>query len=53
MRSPHIVDGRNVLDLETVRAASFVYDSIGHPASGVSEHPPVQASGPRAPLFDR
>jgi UDPglucose 6-dehydrogenase len=33
MRTPLIVDGRNVLDPETVRAAGFTYDSIGRAAS--------------------
>ncbi len=33
MRTPLIVDGRNVLDPETARAAGFTYESIGRAAS--------------------
>ena len=33
MRNPLIVDGRNMLDPETVRAAGFVYEGIGRAAS--------------------
>jgi UDPglucose 6-dehydrogenase len=33
MRTPLIVDGRNLLDPETVRAAGFTYDSIGRATS--------------------
>jgi UDPglucose 6-dehydrogenase len=33
MRGNLIVDGRNLLDPETVRAAGFVYEGIGRPAS--------------------
>ena len=29
MASPVIVDGRNLLDAERVRAAGFVYEGIG------------------------
>jgi UDPglucose 6-dehydrogenase len=35
MRSPLIVDGRNLLDPETVREAGFVYEGIGRPSSPV------------------
>lgn len=31
MRTPLIVDGRNLLDPETVRAAGFTYEGIGRP----------------------
>jgi UDPglucose 6-dehydrogenase len=33
MRTPLIVDGRNLLDPETARAAGFTYDSIGRATS--------------------
>jgi UDPglucose 6-dehydrogenase len=33
MRNPLIVDGRNMLDPETVRAAGFAYEGIGRAAS--------------------
>jgi UDPglucose 6-dehydrogenase len=33
MQEPLIVDGRNLLDPEAVRAAGFVYEGIGRPAS--------------------
>jgi UDPglucose 6-dehydrogenase len=35
MRSPLIVDGRNLLDAETTRRAGFVYEGIGRPGSPV------------------
>jgi len=35
MRSPLIVDGRNLLDPETVRQAGFAYEGIGRPSSPV------------------
>ena len=33
MANPLIVDGRNLLDPETVRAAGFVYEGIGRPSA--------------------
>jgi UDPglucose 6-dehydrogenase len=33
MANPLIVDGRNLLDPETVRQAGFVYEGVGRPAS--------------------
>jgi UDPglucose 6-dehydrogenase len=33
MRTPLIVDGRNLLDPQTVRAAGFAYESVGRPSS--------------------
>jgi UDPglucose 6-dehydrogenase len=33
MRTPLIVDGRNLLDPAAVRAAGFVYESVGRPSS--------------------
>jgi UDPglucose 6-dehydrogenase len=37
MRTPLVVDGRNLLDPAEVRAAGFAYESVGRPAdpSGV------------------
>ncbi|MGH3022448.1 MAG: UDP-glucose dehydrogenase family protein [Gaiellaceae bacterium] len=40
MREPLIVDGRNLLDPATVRAAGFAYESVGRP-SGLVSHPSV------------
>jgi UDPglucose 6-dehydrogenase len=34
MRTPLIIDGRNLLDGETVAAAGFAYEGIGRPALG-------------------
>ena len=31
MRQPVLIDGRNLYDPQTVRAAGFRYDSIGRP----------------------
>ena len=36
MRTPLIVDGRNLLDPATVRAAGFAYESVGRPSSLLS-----------------
>jgi UDPglucose 6-dehydrogenase len=33
MRNPLIIDGRNLLDPETVRSAGFAYEGIGRPTS--------------------
>ena len=55
MRRPLIVDGRNLLDPETARAAGFTYEGIGRAASPLSALPEtdepaaqrrVRASGP-------
>jgi UDPglucose 6-dehydrogenase len=47
MRTPLIVDGRNLLDPETVRRAGFAYEGIGRPASpvegGLAPQPPELA----------
>jgi hypothetical protein len=34
MANPLMVDGRNFLDAEAVRAAGLTYDGIGRPAVG-------------------
>jgi UDPglucose 6-dehydrogenase len=38
MRTPLIVDGRNVLDPETARALGFVYEGVGRPEPVKVEH---------------
>jgi UDPglucose 6-dehydrogenase len=45
MATPLIVDGRNLLDPEAVRAAGFLYEGIGRPrhASPPQPHPAVDA----------
>src|ERR671922_2186681 len=51
MRTPVIVDGRNLLDPERARAAGFTYEGIGRAASPLSALPevdePVHLPGPR------
>jgi UDPglucose 6-dehydrogenase len=37
MRTPLIIDGRNVLDPEAARALGFVYEGVGRPAAGALE----------------
>ena len=39
MNGPLIVDGRNLLDPETVRRAGFTYEGIGRPSWPVEERP--------------
>jgi UDPglucose 6-dehydrogenase len=39
MRTPLIVDGRNLLNPDAVRAAGFVYEAIGRPASPLYDVP--------------
>jgi UDPglucose 6-dehydrogenase len=39
MRNPLIIDGRNLLDPEAVRAAGFAYDGIGRAASPLASLP--------------
>jgi UDPglucose 6-dehydrogenase len=39
MRTPLIIDGRNMLDAATVRAAGFDYESVGRPSSLLSSLP--------------
>jgi UDPglucose 6-dehydrogenase len=41
MRTPFIVDGRNLLDPEAVRAAGFAYEGIGRPSSPFAGLPEV------------
>jgi UDPglucose 6-dehydrogenase len=42
MRRPLIIDGRNLLDAETVRAAGFGYEGIGRPASPLESLPTAE-----------
>jgi UDPglucose 6-dehydrogenase len=42
MRTPLIVDGRNLLDPEAVRAAGFTYDSIGRATSDLRGLPETE-----------
>jgi UDPglucose 6-dehydrogenase len=37
MRNPLVVDGRNFLDDEALRAAGFTYEGIGRPAASAVE----------------
>jgi hypothetical protein len=46
MRTPLIVDGRNLLDPETVRSAGFRYEAIGRASSDLSVLPEMQAAEP-------
>jgi UDPglucose 6-dehydrogenase len=39
MRRPIVVDGRNLLDPETVRAAGFAYEGVGRPGSPFASLP--------------
>jgi UDPglucose 6-dehydrogenase len=45
MRTPLVIDGRNVLDAGRLRAAGFAYDGVGRPAAGV----PANAAAAEAP----
>ena len=42
MRKPVIIDGRNLLDPETARAAGFVYEGIGRAASPLAALPETE-----------
>jgi UDPglucose 6-dehydrogenase len=45
MRRPVIIDGRNLLDPEAVRAAGFVYEGIGRAASPLAALPETDEPG--------
>ncbi len=47
MRNPLIVDGRNLLDPDAVRASGFAYDCIGRPVSSFEALPQVAEPGER------
>ena len=42
MRTPLLIDGRNMLDPETARAAGFVYEGIGRAASSLRAMPETE-----------
>jgi len=42
MRRPVVIDGRNLLDPETARAAGFVYEGIGRAASALAALPETE-----------
>jgi UDPglucose 6-dehydrogenase len=46
MRTPLIVDGRNLLDPQAVRAAGFLYEAIGRPRFDLSALPETEAPEP-------
>jgi UDPglucose 6-dehydrogenase len=48
MANPLLVDGRNFLDAEAVRAAGLVYEGIGRPSEQTSPEPPKAAPGREA-----
>jgi UDPglucose 6-dehydrogenase len=48
MRNPLIVDGRNMLDPETARAAGFTYEGIGRAASSFDALPETEEREPTA-----
>jgi UDPglucose 6-dehydrogenase len=46
MRTPLIVDGRNMLDSDAVRAAGFLYEGVGRPASPLHAVPETSEREP-------
>jgi len=46
MRGPVIIDGRNMLDPEAVRARGFVYEGIGRASSSLAELPETKEREP-------
>jgi UDPglucose 6-dehydrogenase len=49
MRTPLIIDGRNLLDPAEVRAAGFAYEGIGRPTSPLDSLPETEEPTLRAP----
>ena len=49
MRTPLIVDGRNMLDPVAVREAGFAYEAIGRPSAAVRQGAPGRAPRDRVP----
>jgi UDPglucose 6-dehydrogenase len=47
MRNPLIVDGRNLLDPDAVRAAGFAYEAIGRASSDLTEIPEIEEPAPK------
>jgi UDPglucose 6-dehydrogenase len=50
MRTPLIIDGRNLLDPDEVRAAGFAYEGIGRPSSPLDLLPETTETNVPAPL---
>jgi UDPglucose 6-dehydrogenase len=50
MRNPLIIDGRNLLDPETARAAGFTYEAIGRASSDLSALPETEEPEPEPDL---
>jgi UDPglucose 6-dehydrogenase len=50
MRTPLIVDGRNLLDPDAVRAAGFTYESMGRASSDLGALPETEESEPEPEL---
>jgi UDPglucose 6-dehydrogenase len=46
MRNPLIIDGRNMLDPDTVRAAGFTYEAIGRASSALQAVPETEEREP-------
>jgi UDPglucose 6-dehydrogenase len=46
MRTPLLVDGRNLLDPDEARAAGFIYESIGRASQEVEEPAAADAVEP-------
>jgi UDPglucose 6-dehydrogenase len=46
MRTPLIVDGRNLLDPDAVRAAGFTYESMGRTSSDLRALPETEEAEP-------
>ena len=47
MRTPLLVDGRNLLDPQAAREAGFAYEGVGRPTSPFSALPETEAPEPR------
>jgi hypothetical protein len=46
MRTPLIVDGRNLLDPDAARAAGFTYESMGRASSDLRALPETEEAEP-------
>jgi UDPglucose 6-dehydrogenase len=53
MRNPLIIDGRNLLNPDEVRAAGFAYEGIGRPTSPLDALPETPERDSRAPQASR
>ena len=43
MRTPLVIDGRNLLDVDKVVAAGFAYEGVGRPTEGNLDAAPAPA----------